>query len=460
MSNSTKVALLKTKKEIIEQVEKGKLAVQTAAHLLGITRQGLWKLRRNYRNHGLQALIGRKRGPQPGCLIHNRTPEWVEEKLESVYLKYPVGPDRLLWIIKDYYHDELGLLELSRSTIYRILVRRRLIRPRNKEAKVHTKRYIKGYPGEEVQLDTTEPFGKSKGTQLTIVDDYSRWAAAFIYPGNKSQDTATCFSWYLKTAPFPVQAVRVDNGGEFKKDFARFCKKEGIKIIRNKPETPEHNGKVERLHRTIEEECLWRLTQFTDINVQDPEALNYELAKYINWYNSQRRHLGYGMDGKTPQQAVEEWIINNQPSIEFSREVNETLILYILDINLLNFGKILDMSKDKVETTTQTPPETGAQKFRRILKGETLPSKQSSTKKDSLADYEGRPVLGLERMLSGPGGISATSHADVEGTSRSKKGRKKQKRSSYTRKVDARLGETKTPWSHRTPRPHEKRPGQ
>jgi len=329
MGNSTKIALLKTKKEIIEQVERGKLAVSTAANLLGMTRQGLWKLRRSYRLNGIQALIGRKRGPQPGCLIHSRTPEWIEEKLESVYLKYPVGPDRLLWIIEDYYHDVPGLLELSRSTIYHILVRRRLIRPRSKEAKSHTRKYVKGYPREEVQLDTTEPFGKSKGTQLTIVDDYSRWAAAFIYPGNKSQDAAICFTQYLNTAPFPVQTVRVDNGSEFKKDFASFCKKKGIRIIRNRPETPEHNGKVERLHRTIEEECLWRLMQFTDIDIQNHQLLNYELSKYMSWYNSKRRHLGYGMDGKTPQQAIEEWIINNQPSAEFSREVNETLILYI-----------------------------------------------------------------------------------------------------------------------------------
>lgn len=328
MTQYTTAALLKTKKEIIAQVEEGKLAINTAAGLLGITRQGLWKLRRTFRRHGLQALVGRKRGPQPGCLIHNRTPEWVEEKLEGVYLKYPVGPDRLLWIIEDYYHDELGFLDLSRSTIYRILVRRRLIRPRSKEARIHTRKYVKGYPGEEVQLDTTEPFGKGKGTQLSIVDDYSRWGAAFLYNGYGSRMTATCLAWYLANAPFPIKAVRVDNGSEFKKHFATFCRERGIRIIRNRIKTPEHNGKVERFHRTIEEECLWRLMRFSDASIQDIQLLNYELAKYMSWYNTKRRHLGYGMNGRTPQQAIEAWIIDNQPSTELSRELNETLILY------------------------------------------------------------------------------------------------------------------------------------
>jgi len=34
------------------------------------------------------------------------------------------------------------------------------------------------------------------------------------------------------------------------------------------------------------------------------------------------------MEGKIPQRKIEDWIINNQTSPEFSREVNETLILY------------------------------------------------------------------------------------------------------------------------------------
>lgn len=47
MTEYSKVSLLKTKKEILKQVEEGKLGVKTASHLLGITRQGLWKLRKN-----------------------------------------------------------------------------------------------------------------------------------------------------------------------------------------------------------------------------------------------------------------------------------------------------------------------------------------------------------------------------------------------------------------------------
>ena len=331
MTNYTRVSLLKTKKEILEQVGEGKLSVKGAARLLRITRQGLWKLRKNYNRYGNQALIGRKRGPKTWFRVHNRTPEWVEEKVEKIYLKYGGGPDTLLWIIEDYYHENFNWIKLSRSTIYRILVRRRILGRKEPETekerrkKKHNKKYTMSYPGEEVQLDATEPYGKSKGTNLNIVDDYSRWKGSYFYKGNKSIDVTICFRHFLNSVPFPVQAVRVDNGSETKKDFEKFCRDKNIRIIRNPVHTPEHNGKVERLHRTIEEECLWRIPRSQRDKL---EAVNYALAQHSQWYNARRRHLGYGMDKKTPLQKIEDWIINNKTSQFYAGEVNETLILY------------------------------------------------------------------------------------------------------------------------------------
>ena len=332
MTDYTKISLLKTKEKIINEVEEGKLGVKTASNLLGITRQGLWKLRKNFKEHGNQALVGRKRGPKSCFRVHNRTPEWAEEEVEKIYLKYGGGPDTLLWIIEDYYHDELAWIKLSRSTIYRILVRRRLLGI-NKEGKTekerrrkkHNKKYTMSYPGEEVQLDTTEPYGKSRGTNLNIVDDFSRWKGSYFYKGNKSITAGIYFQHFLNSAPFPVQAVRVDNGSETKKDFEKLCKKLGIKIIRNPVGVPEHNGKVERLHRTIEEECLWRIPRKQRSSL---EAVNYALAQHSQWYNAKRRHLGHNMDKKTPQQKIEDWIIDNTTNQLYRGEVNETLILY------------------------------------------------------------------------------------------------------------------------------------
>jgi hypothetical protein len=217
-----------TKKAILQAIDEGQLSVIRGARLLGITRQGLWKMRQRVSEFGWSKLEGSKRGPSPLSPIHNKTPEWIEEVVEQAFVAYATGPDTLKWILEENYSDRLAWIELSRSTIYRILVRRRLIHQKRGKSWPHNKKYAKGYPGEEVQLDTTEPFGKCKGTMLSIIDDHSRYMGAYIYPGGTSLSVAKRFSHFLDNAPFPVLSVRTDNGSEFKKDFVKLCKDKGI----------------------------------------------------------------------------------------------------------------------------------------------------------------------------------------------------------------------------------------
>ncbi len=207
--------------------------------------------------------------------------------------------------------------------IYRILVRRRLIIPHVKEPRKPVHLYTKGYPGEEVQIDTTEPLGKSGPTLITAVDDHSRWGMADCYFGNRSDQAADFLRKMVLSAPFPIKTVRTDNGSEFKKYFTTTCQELGINIIRNPVHHPTSNGKVEMMHRTIEEECFWRVGAKPD----DLDYARYWLSRYLAWYNTKRRHGGYGMEGRTPQQRIEDYIINN-PSYLDGADVNETLILY------------------------------------------------------------------------------------------------------------------------------------
>jgi len=319
MSDDTIKALIETRKIIIREVNEEKLSIKDGARLLGMTRQGLWKLRKNVERYGMEkAVAGRKRGPLPGCKIWNRTPVWIEKEIEDLwYDTGGVGADRLVWLLED------GLIKISRATVYRILVRRRLIIPKEKSKKKPAQLYTKGYPGEEVQIDTTEPFGKRKGIQISAIDDYSRWGGGDLYYGNTSLMASLFLRDFVIKAPFPISAVRVDNGSEFKGEFKKTCKELSIKIIRNPVHSPEKNGKVERFHRTINEECLWRV----NAEKHDLEYGRYWLNRYLSWYNSKRKHGGYGMNTKTPRQKIEQWIIENQID-ENCQDVNETMILY------------------------------------------------------------------------------------------------------------------------------------
>lgn len=316
MTDYTIKTLVDTKEKIIQKVERKQLSVNEASELLGMSRQGLWKLRNNYERYGRKALTGLKRGPKPGVKVWNKTPESIEERVEELFDEHVVGPVRLSWILEDEGID------LSPSTIYRILLRRGVIE-KDPDRKIKKTYYKTGYPGEEVQIDTTEPFGKGGPILIDAVDDHTRWAFSKLYFGNDSDNSSTFLKEAVNKAPFEIERVRVDRGSEFKGKFITTCRKLGIEIIRNPKRNPTKNGKVERFHRSVEEECLWRI----HAHKHSLEYTNCWLSRFIAWYNTKRRHQGHGMDGKTPKQKLEYWIrISIYQKV---CHVNKTLTQYI-----------------------------------------------------------------------------------------------------------------------------------
>ena len=311
--------LIDTKLRVVNEVNDEKLSVNSGADILGITRQGLWKLRRSVEKYGSSAVTGRKRGPKTYRRAYNRKPKWIEDTVSEYFNLYGVGADRICWLLEDAH------IHISRATAYRILVRKRLIIPKVKGKKKPVTLYAKGFPGEEVQIDTTEPFGKKGIILISAVDDHSRWGMADCYFHNNSLNAANFVLKIIKEAPFPIKCFRTDNGSEFKKHFTKVCKTLGITIKRNPVKHPTSNGKVERMHRTIEEECFWRVQAYKE----DINHARYWLSRYLAWYNTVRRHGGYGMNGRTPQKRIEDWILTNRSSSNLP-DVNETLILYTI----------------------------------------------------------------------------------------------------------------------------------
>ncbi|EKD61989.1 MAG: Integrase [uncultured bacterium] len=317
MSETVIRKLVEARLRVVNEVNSRKLSVSSGAKILGITRQGLWKLRKSVEKYGSGAVTGRKRGPKAYRRPCNRTQRWVEDTVERYFNLYGVGADRICWLLEDVH------IHISRATAYRILVRRRLIIPKSKEKRRPAILYAKGYPGEEVQIDTTEPFGKKGVILISAVDDCSRWGMADCYFHNNSENAAKFVLKIISEAPFPIRCFRTDNGSEFKKTFSKVCRDLGIVIKRNPVKHPTSNGKVERMHRTIEEECFWRV----EAHKEDISYARYWLSRYLAWYNTKRRHGGYGMKGRTPQQRIEDWILANRTQSTLP-DVNETLILY------------------------------------------------------------------------------------------------------------------------------------
>ncbi len=156
MSEAAIRKLVEARLRVVNEVNAGKLSVNSGAKLLGITRQGLWKLRRSVEKYGSSTITGRKRDPKGYQRPINRTERWIENTVAKYFNLYGVGADRICWLLEDAH------IHISRATAYRILVRKRLIVPMSKEKRRPVTLYAKGYPGEEVQIEHNRTFWQER----------------------------------------------------------------------------------------------------------------------------------------------------------------------------------------------------------------------------------------------------------------------------------------------------------
>jgi len=293
--------LLKMKERIIEKVERKKLKVQDGASLLGISRQGFLKLRKQYRAHGEKALVGLKRGPKSWHRPWNRTDEELEEFVIKLRKENPLdGPITISWQLEDDYK-----ISLNHQTIYRILKRAGLI-----VEKDHSKRdwqeVITSFPGERVQIDTCFPWGRSGPCVMEAVDVYSRWAYGQLFDRATMENAARFVKMFVEGAPFQIYCFQPDNGSEFKSLFQEAVESLGMIFEPIPPYSPNCNGRVERLHRTTKHRLYYTFP--FDLPLEEK---NYRTELYFQYYNWKRRHQGVGMNLMTPMMKVHEHVLKN-----------------------------------------------------------------------------------------------------------------------------------------------------
>lgn len=161
--------------------------------------------------------------------------------------------------------------------------------------------YVPVAPGDLVQVDSADVrFDGSAQVykHFTARDYVSRWDVLGVY-GRATAVTATSFlDDLLARAPFPVRAIQVDGGSEFKAEFEAACQAKGLRLFVLPPRSPKLNGRVERAQRTHKEE-FYQLLDPPDTLAQ----MRAQLLLQEQRYNTYRPHhaLGY----LTPQ----EWLL-------------------------------------------------------------------------------------------------------------------------------------------------------
>ena len=102
--------------------------------------------------------------------------------------------------------------------------------------------------------------------------------------------------YVIEKFPFRIHTVRTDRGHEWQAQFHWHVEDNGIRHVYIKPRSSQLNGKVERSHRSDQEEFYQLLTYTDDVD------LNKKLAEWERFYNFDRPHGAFA--GRTPYEAL------------------------------------------------------------------------------------------------------------------------------------------------------------
>lgn len=280
------------KLQILRLVESSPFTLRETLARLDVPASTYYRWRKRFRAHGLGGL--RDRSSFNGRVWNALLPQERETVLE-------VARQEPEWSAREvacHITDHRGF-SVSEATVYRILKRAGLVKPREvktfpagPEYTVKTKR-----PNQMWQTDATYLLVKNWGWYylISILDDFSRRILAWRL---QSCQDAAAFSEVVELACEAAGIGKIsqvrrplllsDNGPALiSKPFGDYLEERGLGHILASPYHPQTNGKIERYHRSCKERVnlvVW----------ETPGELEQAIRQFITYYNSQRYHEALG----------------------------------------------------------------------------------------------------------------------------------------------------------------------
>ena len=291
----------------IKMHERGRPVTEVCNHY-GISRKTFYKWYGRYQEAGrdFHVLKDRSRRPHshPRCV-----PRAVVERIVALRRKTRYGPRRLA-----YYLAQEGI-HISVYGVYRVLQRAGMVKKRRSRPRKKPQSYTMAVPGQRVQIDVQylPKMNLRDRPELlqqylyVAIDDCTRLQVLWVSPELTPRASVRFLRLVLTSLPFPLQEVQTDHGTEFTyvffphvqepHPFEEALRTRGIRHKLIQVAKPQQNGKVERVHRTLDEECL------NSRSFRKPRPRQFAIKRWLRFYNSQRPHSA--LEWRTPLQKLQ-----------------------------------------------------------------------------------------------------------------------------------------------------------
>ena len=217
---------------------------------------------------------------------------WLEDWEQQAILDYhdarPLeGYRRLTFMMLD---DDV--VAVSPSSVYRVLRNTgRLDRNRWSPSKKGTGFVQPDAPHRHWHVDVS--YINVDGTfyfLTSVLDGYSRYIVHHdLREGQTELDVEIVVQKALEKCPDEKPRIISDNGSQFTaRDFKRFIRTKGLTHVRTSPYYPQSNGKLERWHGSLKQECLHPACP------DSIEDAHRRMKDYVAYYNHTRLHSAIG----------------------------------------------------------------------------------------------------------------------------------------------------------------------
>jgi len=254
---------------VLNEVEKGKMVIREAAEMLGISQRQGWRLLAAYREEGAAGLAHGNRGRKPvhtlGEEIRKQVVELAQEKYQGFNHQHLT--ERLV--------EEEGL-EVSRSSVRRILLVVGMRSPKKRRAARHRRRRERyGREGMLLQIDgSRHDWLEGRGPWLTLISSIDDATGKVPFALFREQEDAQGYFLMLRQIVekkgIPL-AVYHDRHGIFERpaweetptleeqlrgqepttQMGRLLKELGVESI--PAYSPQAKGRIERLFKTLQD---------------------------------------------------------------------------------------------------------------------------------------------------------------------------------------------------------------
>ncbi len=210
--------------------------------------------------------------------------DWEKQAVIDFYDKHPLeGYRRLTFMMLDK-----DIVAVSPSTVYRVLKKAGRLDRKNVAPSKKGTGFVQPL-GPHKHWHTDISYLNLGGTFyffISVLDGFSRFIVHWeITAAMEEKDVEQVIQRALDKHPGVTPRIISDNGPQFiAKDFKVFVRLTGLSHVRTSPYYPQSNGKLERFHGILKDECIRPSCPATK------EEAEKRVSLFIEQYNHVRLH--------------------------------------------------------------------------------------------------------------------------------------------------------------------------